>query len=436
MADRHRSIEINERLHELIPGGAHTYAKGDDQYPQDMAPVIERGLGSHVWDVDGNEYIEYGSGLRAVILGHAHPEVVRAANEALALGTNFVRPSRVEAEAAEALLELIEAGDMVKFAKNGSDVSTAAVRLARAVTGRDLVAICDDQPFFSTDDWFIGHTAMPAGIPPAWRPYTVGFHFNDLDSVSRCFADHPGQIACLVLEAATAVEPEPGFLEGVRALCDEQGALLVLDEMITGFRWHARGAQHVYGIRPDLSAFGKGLGNGLSVSALVGRRDVMERGGIRHDEERVFLLSTTHGAETHGLAAAIAVMRIHRDEGIADLLAQRGSQLRALIEAAIRLHDLEAHVQIIGRPANLVFATLDADGKRSQPFRTLFLQGLIDGGVLGPSFVVSAAHSENDIERTGEVVEAALRVYRSALEDGIDRHLRGRSVQPVMRPRA
>jgi glutamate-1-semialdehyde 2,1-aminomutase len=436
MTDRRRSLELNERLHALIPGGSHTYAKGDDQYPEGMAPVIERGLGSHVWDVDGNEYIEYGSGLRAVILGHAHPEVVRAATEALALGTNFVRPSRVEVEAAEALLELIEAGDMVKFAKNGSDVSTAAVRLARAVTRRDLVAICVDQPFFSTDDWFIGHTAMPAGVPPPWRPFTVGFHYNDLDDLRRCFAEHPGEIACVVLEAATAVEPAPGFLEGLRALCDEQGALLVLDEMITGFRWHARGAQHVYGIRPDLSTFGKGLGNGLSVSALVGSRDIMERGGIHHDKERVFLLSTTHGAETHGLAAAIAVMRIHRDDGIADLLDARGAQLRSLVEAAIRLNGLEEHVLLLGRSCNLVFATLDAEGNRSQPFRTLFLQELIDGGVLGPSFVVSAAHTEADIERTGEVVEQALRVYRSALEDGIDQHLRGRSVRPVMRPYA
>ena len=436
MTDRLRSVELNERLHGLIPGGAHTYAKGDDQYPEGMAPVIERGLGSHVWDVDGNEYIEYGSGLRAVILGHAHPDVVRAASEALALGTNFVRPSRVEVHAAEALLDLIDAGEMVKFAKNGSDVSTAAVRLARAATGRDLVAICVDQPFFSTDDWFIGHTAMPAGVPSAWRSYTVGFHYNDLDSVRRCFADYPGQIACIVLEAATAVEPEPRFLEGLRDLCDAQGALLVLDEMITGFRWHARGAQHVYGIRPDLSTFGKGLGNGLSVSALVGRRDIMERGGIRDEHERVFLLSTTHGAETHGLAAAIAVMRIHREEGIADLLADRGERLRSVVDAAIRLHGLEAHVQLFGRPSNLVFATLDAEGNRSQPFRTLFLQELIDGGVLGPSFVVSAAHSDADIERTGEVAEHALRVYRSALEDGIERHLRGRSVQPVMRPYA
>ena len=434
MTDWRRSQQLNERLHELVPGGAHTYAKGDDQYPERMAPVIERGLGSHVWDVDGNEYIEYGSGLRAVILGHAHPAVTRAASEALARGTNFTRPARVELDAAEALLDLIEAGEMAKFAKNGSDVSTAAVRLARAATGRDLVAICVDQPFFSTDDWFIGHTAMPAGVPAAWRPFTVGFHYNDLDSVQRCFAEHPGEIACLVLEAATVVEPEPGFLEGLRALCDKHGALLVLDEMITGFRWHARGAQHVYGIRPDLSTFGKALGNGLSVSALVGRRDLMERGGIRHDHERVFLLSTTHGAETHALAAAIEVMRINREEGVADQLTERGTVLRSVVDEVVRRHGLERHVHVLGRPSNLVFATLDASGQRSQPFRTLFLQELIQRGVLGPSFVVSAAHTPADIERTGEVVDQALAVYRAALEDGIERHLRGRSVQPVMRP--
>jgi len=433
-AGRDESRRLNERLHAVIPGGAHTYAKGDDQYPEGMAPVIERGAGAHVWDVDGNEYVEYGSGLRAVALGHAHPLVNGAAAEALARGTNFTRPSRLELEAAEALLELLPAADMVKFAKNGSDATTAAVKLARAATGRDLAAFCGDQPFFSTDDWFIGRTAMPAGVPPAWRPFSVTFRYNDLESLATMFLEHPGRVACVVLEAATAVEPQPGFLEGVRALCDEHGALLVLDEMITGFRWHLGGAQHVYGIRPDLSTFGKALGNGFAISALAGRRDIMELGGIRCERERVFLLSTTHGAETHALAAAMAVMRIYREEAIVERLEDRGRRLGAIVGDVIAAHGLEEHVLLLGRPSNMVFATLDADGQRSQPFRTLFLQGLVEGGVLGPSFVVSAALSDDDLDRTGEAVDRALAGYAAALDGGIERWLRGRPVRPVMRP--
>src|SRR5881628_524152 len=196
-------------------------------------------------------------GLRSVILGHAYERVIEAVAAELPKGSNFTRPSPIELRLAERIVELIQSAEMVKFAKNGSDATTAAVRLARAATGRDLIAICADQPFFSTDDWFIGRTAMPAGVPQVVRDLTVTFRYNDLASVRQLFAERPGQVAGLVLEPATVVEPEAGFLEGLRLLCDEHGALLIFDEMITGFRWHMAGAQQVYGVRPDLAAFGK-----------------------------------------------------------------------------------------------------------------------------------------------------------------------------------
>ena len=429
-----RSRDLQARLHALVPGGAHTYAKGDDQYPEGLTPIIARGQGSHVWDVDGNEYIEYGSGLRAVTLGHGEPRVVAAAYRAMQDGLGFVRPSTYEINGAEALLDLIDAAEMVKFAKNGSDVTTAAVKLARAVTGRDLVAICDDQPFLSTDDWFIGRSAMPAGVPQVTRDLTVTFHFNDLASLEDLFAAHPGRIACVVLEPAGAVEPGPSFLPDVRAACTREGALLVFDEMITGFRWHLRGAQHVYGVAPDLSTFGKALGNGFSVSALVGRRDVMERGGLRDPNERVFLLSTTHGAETASLAASGEVMRIYREEGVCERLAERGERLAARVADAAASAGVADRFLLAGRPCNLVYATLDAEGRRSQAFRTLFLQEMIVRGLLVPSFVPSVALSDVDIDRTAEAVGEALAVYRKALEDGVEVYLRGRPVKPALRP--
>ncbi len=212
---------VQARLHEIIPGGAHTYARGSDQFPEAMTPILATGRGARVIDVDGNWLVEYGMGLRAVTLGHGYEPVVKRVCEAAAAGVNFSRPSIWELEAAEEFLRQVPGADMVKFAKNGSDVTTAAIKLARAATGRDLVAICGTQPFFSTDDWFIGSTQMNAGIPAPHRELTVSFKYNDLESVERLFAEHPGRIAAVILEAATATaEPGDGFLEGLRALTE------------------------------------------------------------------------------------------------------------------------------------------------------------------------------------------------------------------------
>src|SRR3954447_19120562 len=429
-----QSEALVKQLHTVVPGGAHTYAKGDDQYPEHMAPVIVRGAGAHVWDADGNEFIEYGSGLRSVILGHAHPRVNAAAAAAMQNGTNFARPSVLELTAGEALLSTLPRADMVKFAKNGSDVTTAAVRLARAITGRDLVAICADQPFFSVDDWFIGSAAMPAGIPQAIRDLTVRFPFDDLAAVAHLLDEHDGQIACIVLEAATATEASPGYFTGLRRLCDERQVLLVLDEMITGFRWGLGGAQARYDIDPDLSTFGKAMGNGFAVSALAGRREHMERGGWDHQEERVFLLSTTHGAETHALAASIAVIEEFKARPVSDHLAQLGDRLARGVRAAAESAGVADHVTVLGHPANLVYATLDEAGERSQLYRTLFLQELLRHGVLAPSFVVSDALTSDDIDCTVEAVFAACEVYAQALQHGIDGYLAGRPVRPAIRP--
>jgi glutamate-1-semialdehyde 2,1-aminomutase len=428
-----KSVELRKRAHELIPGGAHTYAKGDDQYPEEAPGFIERGAGSHVWDVDGNEFIEYGAGLRSVTLGHAYPAVVEAISAAAAAGSNFVRPGPLEVEMAEQLLGLIPAAEMVKFAKNGSDVTTAAVRLARAHTGRDLVAICADQPFFSTDDWFIGTTPMEAGIPAAVADLTKRFRYNDLDDLQRVFDEHPDRIACVVMEAATTVEPAAGYLSAAVDLCHANGALCVLDEMITGFRWHIGGAQAHYGIEPDLSTFGKGIANGFSLSALVGTREIMELGGLHTDRERVFLLSTTHGGETTALAAGLATLSTYQERDVIGHLHSTGEQLRDGINDAARALGIERHFEVVGHPANLVYATRDQDGKPSQPFRTLFLQETIKRGLLMPSLVVNFSHDTNDVGRTIEAVSSALEVYRRALDSGVEDYLVGRPVKPVFR---
>ena len=430
-----RSNAVQDELHRLIPGGAHTYARGADQYPEGMAPVLSRGRGARVWDVDGNEYVEYGMGLRSVTLGHAFAPVDDAVRAAIAEGVNFSRPTDLELDAARDFLDLVPGADMVKFAKNGSDVTTAAVRLARAVTGRTGVAVAD-QPFFSVDDWFIGTTGMAAGIPAAATSPVRRFAYNELPSLAEILL--AGDTACVVLEAATAqVEPAPGFLEGVRELCTRHGALLVFDEMITGFRWSPHGAQGVYGVTPDLSTWGKGMGNGYAVAALAGRREFMELGGLNTDRERVFLLSTTQGPERVGLAAFRAVAATYRDSDPVGAMESAGRALADGVNSAVRAAGLADHLLVVGRPSCLVFVTRDAEGVPSQEFRTLFLQELIARGVLGQSFVTSAAHTAEDIGHTVEATTAALGPYADAIAarstEGL---LRGRPVAPAIRRHA
>jgi glutamate-1-semialdehyde 2,1-aminomutase len=434
-----KSFKVSEShlaaVHKLIPGGSHTYARGDDQYPEGMAPVIQRGSGCRVWDIDGNEYVEFGSGLRSTILGHGFEPVLQAVQSRLSDGISFVRPHHIELEAAECLAELIPSGEMVKFGLNGSDVTTAAVRLARAYTGRDMVAVCREQPFLSTDDWFIVTTAMSAGIPAAAGQLTVKFSYNDLADLDRLFSTYPGQIAAVVMEAETYEPPTPGYFERLQALCHEHGALLVLDEIITGFRWHLSGAQAVHGIRPDLCTFGKGLANGFPVSALVGRRDVMRLGGFTADADRVFLLSQTASAQPWALAAMLAAVGTYQREGTADRLDELGGTLRRGIEEVVASAGLSEHFQLRGRNCNMVYVARDAEGQPSQEFRTLVLQELIERGILAPSFVVSAAHDQAAIRATVEAVAELLPAYRRALDDGVSAVLRGRPVQPALRPR-
>jgi glutamate-1-semialdehyde 2,1-aminomutase len=419
----------------VIPGGAHTYAKGDDQYPAGMAPVIERGAGCRVWDIDGNEYVEFGNGLRSTTLGHGFEPVVAAVRSHLADGINFVRPHRLEREAAERVIDLIPSAEMAKFGLNGSDATTAAVRLARAFTNRDLIAVCRQHPFLSTDDWFILTTPMSAGIPKSAWPLTVQFNYNDLKDLEEVFAAFPRQIAAVVMEAETTEPPGEGYFDGLRILCDEHGALLILDEIITGFRWHERGAQYVYDIKPDLCTFGKGLANGFPVSLLAGRRDIMRLGGFAENADRVFLLSQTAGAQPWALSAVLAVIDTYQHQQIAQRLHKIGANLRRQIDAVVAEAGLSDYFQLRGRDCNLVYVARDERGEPSQAFRTLVLQELIERGILAPSFVVSAVHDENAISRTLEAVAGLMPAYRRALEQGADALVRGRYVKPAIRSR-
>jgi glutamate-1-semialdehyde 2,1-aminomutase len=421
-----RSRELQQRLRHLIPGGAHTYAKGSDQFPESFPGVIARGQGCRVWDVDGNEFTEYGMGLRAVTLGHGFEPVVAAVRDSLSIGTNFTRPAALELECAERLLEVIDGADMVKFTKDGSSANTAALKIARAFTGRVEIAICAEQPFLSYDDWFICTTTMDGGIPESVRSETLRFPFNDAAALERLFSARPNRIAAVMMEAARSVEPEPGFLERVQALCKQHGALLIFDEMMTGFRWHVGGAQKVYDVTPDLSSFGKAVANGFALSALCGKREYMRLGSRERPEDNVFLLSTTHGAEIPSLAAAIATIKVYRQEPVIEHLYRQGTRLRRGIEQAAQRHGVARHFEVTGRPCNLLWGARGPDGSPSQAYRTLVLQETLRRGVIMPSLVVSYSHSDDDIDRTIDAIDQSLAVYSRALSDGVECHLVGR----------
>lgn len=433
IANFHRSKELSRRAHELIPAGAHTYSKGDDQFPQNAPGFIARGQGCHVWDIDGNEYLDWGMGLRSVILGHAYPRVLEAVMAALPNGSNFTRPAPIEVELAELLVELIPSAQMVKFAKNGSDVTSAAVRLARAFTGRDKIVLCKENPFYSFYDWFIGTTPPNAGIPAAISDLSLTFHYNDIASLQQLFDDNPGQIAGVIFEAVSTEAPQPGFLAQVRDLAHANGAVVIFDEMISGFRWHLQGAQKYFDVTPDLSTFGKAIGNGFAVSVLAGRRDIMELGGLQHTKPKVFLLSATHGAETHALAASIATINELRDRDVVGHIWKIGRALQDGFNALTTEMGLADYVTCAGYPCSPYIVCRDKDKNVSMPLRTLFLQETIAQGVLMPYLAISYSHDDLAVQQTLEAAANALEIYRRALQDGVENYLVGPAVKPVFR---
>jgi glutamate-1-semialdehyde 2,1-aminomutase len=429
--------EFRERVHRAIPGGSHTYSRGDDQVPANMPRAFVRGKGAHAWARDGTEFVDWGMGINNVLIGHAEDVIDNAAVAALRSGQALSRPTMRELEIAETIVGLFPGMEMAKFCKNGSDANTAGVRLARAITGRDLVAYDATAPFLSINDWFIGTTVMRAGVPESERALSVGFVLNDAQSVEKMFAEHAGQIAAVVLEVCRERKPAPGFLELLRKQCDEDGALLIFDEIVTGFRYHLSGAQTLYGVTPDFTTVGKAMANGYALAGLLGRRVYMERGGIMHDQERVFLLSTTNGPEQSALAAAIATIAFYREHDvIAHLYSVGGRVIEGLAEAASR-HGLDGRVSAASdfdcRP---VLRFLDQDRRDSPEYRTLFVQEMAKKRVFMPWICPSYRIGEDELERTFEAFDAACAVYARALEAGSTKaFLVGPAAKPVFRTR-
>ena len=431
-----KSKEYSARIHDLIPGGAHTYSKGDDQFPFNSPAAISHGKGAHVWDLDGNEYIDCSMGLTSVCIGHGYEPVAQAVCDAAYRGTNFQRPASIELEAAELFLKTVQSGDMVKFAKNGSTVTTAAVKISRAFTGCNRVALCREHNFFSYDDWFISTTPCDRGIPRQTHALTASFSYNDIASIEALFADPNHDIACLIMEPVKFDPPIDRFLHKTAELCKKHGVVFILDEMISGFKWGLKGAQEYFDVKPDLATWGKGIANGFSCCALTGRAEIMEIGGIRREgDDKLFLISTTHGAETIGLAAMISTIEAFNQNKMIESNWSRGETLKELLNQILSRHKLGDALQLLGYPCLMALVCRNSNGVPDDAFRTLMMQEMIARGVLFQGLLYPTwSHQQPEIDCIAEAFDESCGVYRRAIDGGTTEGLLvGRPAKAVFR---
>ncbi len=433
--------ELQRRLLKAIPGGAHTYSRGFDQYPQNAPAIMEAGRGGYSTGSDGQNYLDFVMALRSVNIGYAEPSICEAATQYMLKGNNLSRPSFVELEAAERLIDLVDSVEMVKFAKNGSTAVTAAVKLARGYTGRDSVAVCAQQPFFSYDDWFIGSTVIKKGIPKSTQAQTFKFDYNDIDSLAKLLSERGDQIACLVMEAASLEHPSvtdqstgENYLQAVQRLCRQHGVVFILDEMITGFRWDIKGAQHYYQVTPDLCTFGKAMANGFSVAAVAGRRELMELGSIETPQtERLFLLSSTHGAEMSSLGAFVATLDFMQANPVVDHFWMSGQSVIDSFNRLALKHNLHERFSAQGVACSPYYTIVGDDGEGDLAMRSLFLQEMIKQKVLMPCIALCYRHDSAALQHLEKALDNSFEVCADAVKTGIAQYLQGPEVKPVFR---
>jgi glutamate-1-semialdehyde aminotransferase len=417
------SERIYERAVEIIPAVTQTLAKGPGQHVRGISPkYLQRGKGAHVWDVDGNEYVDWCMGIGPLVLGYADPAVDEAISRQLQDGITFSLMHPLEVEAAEMVRELVPNAESVRFSKTGADVTSAAVRLARAFTGREHVLCCG---YHGWHDWYIATTDRRGGVPEAVVEETSTFPYNDLDALARSLGP---ETACVILEPVVFEAPQPGFLAEVQSLCRQNGTLLVFDEMWTGFRLALGGSQEFFGVSPDLATYSKAIANGMPLSVLTGRKDVM-----RLLDRDVFFF-TTFGGEALSLAAALACMRALRDRNVPAHLARVGKQIRDGYNRIAESLGITAWTRCFGMDCRTI-VTFDAAAGDPLVTRSFVQQELVRRGHLwSGTHTVSFAHGEAEADQLIAAYEEILPELKSAVEKGdVPGRLRGEPVEPVFR---
>jgi len=404
------SLALYERAKKSIPLASQTFSKSITQYPMGVSPLfIKRGMGSHVWDVDDNEYIDFVNALLAVMLGYNDADVNAAVLAQINNGVSFSLAHPLECQLAEKIIEMVPSAEMVRFAKNGSDVTAAAVRLARAYTGREHIITCG---YHGWQDWYIGITTRNLGVPHSTQALTHSFAYNDLDALAELFAEYPQQIAAVIMEPMTFEYPKESFLEHVKQMTHQAGAILVFDEMITGFRWSKGGAQEYFNVIPDLTTMGKGMANGYPLSAIAGRKEIMQL------MENIFF-SSTFGGETVSIAAAIATLEKIEKNSVIEQLNIKGQYLLKEIQGLIQKHQLKDILDIVGHPVWTLLCFKDFKQYSQWQIKTFWMQEILRRGILSTgTHNLSYAHTDEDINYLLAVYDEVFKLMGESIRDG------------------
>jgi glutamate-1-semialdehyde 2,1-aminomutase/spore coat polysaccharide biosynthesis protein SpsF len=413
-----------ERSERVIPLGSQTFSKSRVQMPAGRGPMfLSHGRDGRVWDVDGNEYVDLVCGLLPVVLGYRDPDVDRAIREQLDRGISFSLATELEIEVAERLAEIIPCAEMVRFGKNGSDATSGAVRLARAVTGRDRLAAGG---YHGWHDWYIGATTRNLGVPGAVSELTHRFAYGDIEALHKLFRQHPGEFAAVIMEPMSSAEPPKGYLQEAAELTRKNGALFILDEIITGFRFSLGGAQELLRVTPDLACFGKSMANGMPVSALVGKAEYMRL------LEKLFF-SFTFGGEALSLAASKAVIDKMRSEPVIETLWRTGGQFSDMARRTVERHGLAEVMRLNGLPPWRIWEFSPGGNADEHEIKTFFMIGMMNEGVLiNASHNVCFAHGPEDVKLVAAAYDKVLGELAAALKaEDLKDKLGGPAVRPV-----
>jgi glutamate-1-semialdehyde aminotransferase len=416
------SQKMLERARKVIPLGSQTFSKSYQQFPEGAAPLfLSHGKDGHVWDVDGNEYVDMINGLLPVVLGYGDPDVDAAIKAQMDKGISFSLATEIEIEVAELLTEIIPCAEMVRFGKNGSDATTGCIRVARAATGRERIIACG---YHGWHDWYVGATVRNKGVPKCVGDQVSKIPFNDIDLIRSTFQAYPDEIAAVIMEPMGSAMPAPGYLEDVKKLVHAEGAVLIFDEIITGFRFSLGGAQTLCGVTPDLAAFGKAMGNGMPIAAVVGRADLMA------EMEEIFF-SSTFGGEALSLAAAKAVIQKMRTEPVIETIWKTGGVLMENIRSSLSAHALQNVISLGGAAPWSLIGFSDSGNTAKEATKTTFIREMLAQGVLmAASNNISYAHTDEDIDMVSSAYDAAFTHIAKELANGtLERNL---GIPPIM----
>lgn len=405
-----KSLQWLERTKKVIPCATQSLSKGYTQWSVGAAPLfIESAKGCEVYDVDGNSYIDYSMALGPCILGYADPDVNAAVQQQLELGTMFTLPHPLETKAAELIVDVVPCAEMVRFGKNGSDVTSAAVKAARAYTGKEKIITCG---YHGWQDWYVAITERNKGIPKIMKEFILPMKYNDLESLEKIIFDNKGTIAGLIMEPITVEPPKENFLESIREITKREGIVLIFDEMFTGFRWSLGGAQEYFNITPDIACFGKAVANGFPVSVLAGKREFMQ------EFEDIFF-SITYGGETLSLAAMLATIHKLKEKKVNDHIWSVGADLKKGIEALILKHDLSKFLSVTGHPVKTAFNFFEVEDSSPLEIKTYFQQECAKRGLLFIGYhLPSYAHKKEEIQFTLDVYDAVFESFKKVTQKG------------------